>query len=61
MPKFKFTFKHIEESTYVALIESDTLEEAKTIFNDAPFDHLEDEDPIEVQGTDTEIEEIEEL
>lgn len=51
MAKFEISFTHTEESDYVAIIEAETQEEALQIFNEEPFDHLKDEEPSDVQGT----------
>ena len=61
MSKFRINFKHTIEEMYEAEIEADTLEEAKAIFDEEPFEHLTDDDPYSVQGLSIEIEEIEEV
>lgn len=38
MTKYKVEFKHIEETTYTGWVEADSLEEAKKMVKDEPFD-----------------------
>ena len=59
MPKYKITFKHVQEIEYETEIEASSKAEAKKLFNDDPFGS----DPIEldVQGIDVKFESIEEL
>ena len=61
MAKFKFDFKHTVEEMYEAEIEADTLEEAKAIFDEEPFEHLTNDEPYDVQGLNIEIEKIEKV
>lgn len=44
MNKYVIKFSHVEESEYTAIVE------VIDIFEESPFDHLEDEEPDSVQG-----------
>ena len=61
--EYKIEFTHTEESKYYAVIEADSKEEAIMICESEPFDHLESEEPHEVNGIDVEVnrEDIEEI
>ena len=50
MNKYVIKFSHVEESTYTAIVEANSYEEAMDIFEESPFDYLEDEEPDSVQG-----------
>nr|DAX66031.1 MAG TPA: 5-chloro-2-hydroxyhydroquinone dehydrochlorinase [Caudoviricetes sp.] len=50
MKKYVIKFEHVEESTYTAVVEANSYEEAMNIFEESPFDYLEDEEPDTVQG-----------
>ena len=50
MKKYVIKFEHVEESTYTAIVEAESYEEAMDIFEESPFDYLEDEEPDSVQG-----------
>lgn len=50
MKKYVIKFEHVEESTYTALVEANSYEEAMDIFEESPFDYLEDEEPDYTQG-----------
>ena len=50
MNKYVIKFEHVEESTYTAIVEANSYEEAMDIFEESPFDYLEDEEPDSVQG-----------
>ena len=58
--KFRIKFKHTVEETYTAIIEADTKDEALSIFDDGPFDHLENEESEDSQGLNIEIIDVEE-
>lgn len=44
MNKYVIKFSHVEESEYTAIVE------VIDIFEESPFDYLEDEEPDSVQG-----------
>lgn len=50
MKKYVIKFEHVEESTYTAVVEANSYEEAMDIFEESPFDYLEDEEPDNKQG-----------
>ncbi|MEB3041317.1 hypothetical protein [Capnocytophaga gingivalis] len=50
MKKYVIKFEHVEESTYTAIVEANSYEEAMDIFEESPFDYLEKEEPDNVQG-----------
>lgn len=50
MNKYVIKFNHVEESEYTAIVEAESYEEAMDIFEESPFDYLEDEEPDSVQG-----------
>lgn len=50
MKKYVIKFEHVEESTYTAVVEANSYEEAMDIFEESPFDYLEKEEPDNVQG-----------
>ena len=50
MKKYVIKFEHVEESTYTAIVEANSYEEAMDIFEESPFDYLEDEEPDYAQG-----------
>lgn len=50
MNKYVIKFSHVEESEYTAIVEAESYEEAMDIFEESPFDYLEDEEPDSVQG-----------
>ena len=50
MNKYVIKFSHVEESKYTAIVEAESYEEAMDIFEESPFDYLEDEEPDSVQG-----------
>ena len=52
MKKYVIKFEHVEESTYTAIVEAESYEEAMDIFEESPFDYLEDEEPDGVNGID---------
>lgn len=41
MKKYVIKFEHVEESTYTAVVEANSYEEAMDIFEESPFDYLE--------------------
>ena len=55
MKKYIIKFNHICESTYTAVIEAKSKEEAEEIFNEAPFDYLVNEEPEDEQALDIRI------
>ncbi len=61
MKKFKIKFKHTVEEYLTAIIEAEDLEEAKEIFEDETFDHLESDEPYDTQGLGVEIIETKEV
>jgi hypothetical protein len=50
MKKYVIKFEHVEESEYTAIVEANSYEEAMDIFEESPFEYLEDEEPDSVQG-----------
>ena len=50
MKTYRIKFEHVEESTYTAVVEANSYEEAMDIFEESPFDYLENEEPDNVQG-----------
>lgn len=50
MNKYVIKFSHVEESEYTAIVEAESYEEAMDIFEESPFEYLEDEEPDSVQG-----------
>lgn len=50
MKKYVIKFSHVEESKYTAIVEAESYEEAMDIFEESPFDYLEDEEADSVQG-----------
>ena len=50
MKTYKIKFEHVEESEYTAIVEANSYEEAMDIFEESPFEYLEDEEPDSVQG-----------
>lgn len=50
MKKYVIKFEHVEESTYTAVVEANSYEEAMDIFEEGPFDYIEDEESDTVQG-----------
>jgi hypothetical protein len=59
MKKFKITFKHTVEITRNTIVEAETEEEAKALFDYEPFNNdVEDEDE---QGLEIEVLKVEEI
>ena len=58
MKKYVIKFEHVEESTYTAIVEAESYEEAMDIFKESPFDYLEDEEPDSVQGLTYHVSEV---
>ena len=50
MNKYVIKFSHVEESEYTAIVEAESYEEAMDIFEESPFDYLEDVEPDSVHG-----------
>lgn len=50
MKKYVIKFEHVEESTYTAIVEANSYEEAMDIFEESPFEYIEDEESDTVQG-----------
>lgn len=50
MKKYVIKFSHVEESEYTAIVEAESYEEAVDIFEESPFDYLENEEPDYAQG-----------
>lgn len=50
MKKYVIKFEHVEESTYTAIVEANSYKEAMDIFEESPFECIEDEEPDTVQG-----------
>ena len=58
MKKYVIKFEHVEESTYTAIVEANSYEEAMDIFEESPFDYLEKEEPDNVQGLTYHVSEV---
>ena len=52
MNKYVIKFNHVEESEYTAIVEAESYQEAMDIFEESPFEYLEDEEPDGVNGID---------
>ena len=50
MKKYVIKFEHVEASTYTAIVEANSYEEAMDIFEESPFEYTKDEEPDNVQG-----------
>ena len=50
MKKYVIKFEHVEESTYTAIVEANSYEEAMDIFEESPFEYTKDEEPDITQG-----------
>lgn len=50
MKKYVIKFEHVEESTYTAIVEANSYEEAMDIFEESPFEYTKKEEPDNVQG-----------
>lgn len=55
MTKFKIKLRHTEEQYYIAIVDAKTEEEAQELFENNPFDYVEDEEPYDEQGLKIEI------
>lgn len=60
MPKFKVTFKHVEETNYEGWVEAESEHEARLMVEDAPFD-IEDLEDGNVQGIEVIDVDVEEM
>lgn len=58
MKKYVIKFEHVEESTYTAIVEANSYEEAMDIFEESPFECIEDEEPDTVQGITYHVSEV---
>lgn len=58
MKKYVIKFNHVEESEYTAVVEANSYEEAMDIFEESPFDYLEDEEPDNKQGLTYHVSEV---
>lgn len=58
MNKYVIKFEHVKESTYTALVEANSYEEAMDIFEESPFECIEDEEPDTVQGLTYHVSEV---
>ena len=58
MKKYVIKFEHVEESTYTAIVEANSYEEAMDIFEESPFECIEDEEPDTVQGLTYHVSEV---
>lgn len=58
MRKYVIKFSHVEESKYTAIVEAESYEEAMDIFEESPFEYLEDEEPDSVQGLTYHVSEV---
>lgn len=50
MKKYVIKFEHVKESTYTAIVEANSYEEAMDIFEESPFDYTKKEEPDYKQG-----------
>ena len=58
MKKYVIKFEHVEENTYTAIVEANSYEEAMDIFEESPFECIEDEEPDTVQGITYHVSEV---
>ena len=58
MKKYVIKFEYVEESTYTAVVEANSYEEAMDIFEESPFECIEDEEPDTVQGITYHVSEV---
>ena len=58
MKKYVIKFEHVEESTYTAIVEAESYEEAMDIFEESPFECIEEEEPDTVQGITYHVSEV---
>ena len=58
MKKYVIKFSHVEESEYTAIVEAESYEEAMDIFEESPFECIEDEEPDTVQGLTYHVSEV---
>lgn len=58
MKKYVIKFSHVEESEYTAIVEANSYEEAMDIFEESPFECIEDEEPDTVQGLTYHVSEV---
>lgn len=61
MKTFKIKFKHTIEETYIATVDAESKEEAQELFDESPFDYVDEEDPLGTQGLSLVISSIEEV
>lgn len=55
MTKFKIKLRHTVEQYYIAIVDAKTEEEAEELFENNPFDYVEDEEPYDEQSLKIEI------
>ena len=58
MKKYVIKFEHVEESTYTAIVEANSYEEAMDIFEKSPLECIEEEEPDTVQGITYHVSEV---
>lgn len=58
MKKYVIKFEHVEESTYTAIVEANSYEEAMDIFEESPLECIEEEEPDTVQGLTYHVSEV---
>ena len=58
MKKYVIKFEHVEESTYTAIVEANSYEEAMDIFEESPFDYTKKEEPDTAQGLTYHVSEV---
>lgn len=58
MKKYVIKFEYVEESTYTAIVEANSYEEAMDIFEESPFNHTKKEEPDTVQGLTYHVSEV---
>lgn len=58
MKKYVIKFEHVEESTYTAIVEANSYEEAMDIFEENPLECIEEDEPDTVQGLTYHVSEV---
>ena len=58
--EYYIKFKHVIEETWTAVVNADTEEEAIEMFEDDPYEYVDDEQPEDSQGLEIKIIGVEE-
>ena len=58
MKKYVIKFEHVEESTYTAIVEANSYEEAMDIFEESPFEYTKKEELDTAQGLTYHVSEV---